>query len=706
MGVVSWCVAFHEPHRPSFRTIGLALGAIILLAYSNSFTAGFAFDNVILRQDARFATISAGNLWNIVARNYWWPVPSREYRPLTSLTYLFNRAPAAEDPAGFHAVNFALHWVNACLVYLLVLALFARSGPAIFAAALFAVHPIGTEAVTNMVGRADLLAACAVLSALLLHVRHPGQRLRSLFLLGTAGIFAKESAVILLPAVVLYDLVYRVPAREKHGGLARIARTWWVLAAPLAIFAAVRSLVFRSLPPAWFPLLDNPLAHADFWTARITAFKVLGKSFWLLIWPAHLSADYSYNQIPLVRWPLRGWEDWQAAAALAVLLAGCGLLFRMRRTNPAVSFFGFFILVALAPTSNLLVPIGSVLGERFLYLPAAGFAACAAAAIYGICERTRLARLGPRGAPALLAVLVIAGGVRTYARNFDWQDDVHLWGAARRTAPRSFKTHKNLAQAWAAAPDPAGRIEDIIAEAETAAAIMKPLAPGDRDRDVFLSLGAYYRYKGDLLAARDPQSALPWYRKSAAALRQAVEADRAVLEVAHRRGSTQMAGDFRVYAELGLSCLRLAEPAAALEALDTARRFSPEQMLPYHLLGYAYANLGRPAEALVALHQAVLLDNTNRDALAALAESYRRAGAGACALSGRPEAPVINPDCPAVRGNLCAAYAGIARGLEEAGAVERAGTYRAAAVRSYGCAPASGFPLTGATAAQGTRMVR
>ena len=95
------------------------------------------------------------------------------YRPFTTLTYLFNYAAFGEgpNPAGYHVVNYAIHSMNATLVFLLALPLFGEIVPAFAMAAIWAVHPALTESVTNIVGRADLLGAFGLLAALLCFTR-------------------------------------------------------------------------------------------------------------------------------------------------------------------------------------------------------------------------------------------------------------------------------------------------------------------------------------------------------------------------------------------------------------------------------------------------------------------------------------------------------------------------------------------------------
>jgi hypothetical protein len=95
------------------------------------------------------------------------------YRPLTTLSYLLNYSVFRNGahPTGYHWVNFALHGLNVALVYALGLLVFCAEGPALALAAIWGLHPLLTESVTNFVGRADLLAALGVLAGLLCYAR-------------------------------------------------------------------------------------------------------------------------------------------------------------------------------------------------------------------------------------------------------------------------------------------------------------------------------------------------------------------------------------------------------------------------------------------------------------------------------------------------------------------------------------------------------
>jgi len=138
---------------------------LAVAVYSNSFRTGFPLDNkALILQDARVHEATRANVDLILDHTYWWPIgESGLYRPVTTLSYLFNYAVLgnADRPVGYHVVNLSLHIVNVLLAFAVMVRLTKQGPVAIATAAMWAVHPLSTEAVTNIVGRADLIAALA-----------------------------------------------------------------------------------------------------------------------------------------------------------------------------------------------------------------------------------------------------------------------------------------------------------------------------------------------------------------------------------------------------------------------------------------------------------------------------------------------------------------------------------------------------------------
>jgi len=159
---------------------------------------------------------------------------------------------------------------------------------------------------------------------------------------------------------------------------------------PIAVtMFVVRDWVFANATPAEEPFLDNPLRGLGFIPARLTAARVWGSLLCKLIWPVKLSADYSYNEIPLYGYPgvttLQNFVTllW-VVALLATLAIAAWLLWRGHK---ALCFFVLLYLINYFPTSNFGKIIGSITAERFMYLPLIGFAAIVAIVVSALSRR-------------------------------------------------------------------------------------------------------------------------------------------------------------------------------------------------------------------------------------------------------------------------------------------------------------------------------
>src|SRR5581483_12428802 len=159
--------------RPHLLRVA-ALWILALLAFANSFQAGLTLDNsLILLHDSRIQAATSHNVDLIFSQEYWYgTLTTNLYRPFTTLSYLFNYSILGNGahPAGYHWINFLLHALNILLVYCLGMLILRRPWLAMALAGLWGVHPVLTECVTNIVGRADLLAGFGVLASLLCYV--------------------------------------------------------------------------------------------------------------------------------------------------------------------------------------------------------------------------------------------------------------------------------------------------------------------------------------------------------------------------------------------------------------------------------------------------------------------------------------------------------------------------------------------------------
>jgi hypothetical protein len=688
------------PVRPAWRRHAvpvLVLWGLALFAYANSFRDGLVYDNhLVIAQDARVHQVTAENIRLILTKDYWYKISlSPLYRPLATLSYLFNYAVLGNGgrPAGYHAINLALHAANIVLVYLVGWLLMTEFWPAFAMAAIWAVHPVLTESVTNIVGRADLLAAFGVLAGLLCYARSVAASGRraivwqvGVLAASAIAIFSKESGIVVIAAVFLYDIVWcrTAPRRVRIAG-------YLAAALPIAVFLAARSQIVKDEPLTVLAFTDNPLAGADFLTARLTAVKVLGKYLWLLVWPARLSCDYSYNQVPLVSWNFNRWEDWQAVVSLAVYAAAAALaVWSCRRSRPGFFFIAFFF-ATMAPTANLFLLIGTIMAERTLYLPSVAFAGGVAWAGWQAYRKLRPRWPALRiAAPAAMAAVCLAFCGRTFARNFDWFDETSLWSSAARVCPASYRPHEHLANSLASPP-----LKNFAAanrEAEQALAILQPLPDYQRVAVAYSSAGFCYRVTGESLG---PGGGVAWYRKALDVLlagRIADEAwDREFARQNRLAGKTVGSSHFdTLYLELGRTYRDLGQYQNALEALALDRWPDPRAEF-FEEISKTYWAMGDGPQAILALFEGITMGTTDQAGMAAaVVQLYHETAPESCALAGQGASATINFDCPLVRNQLCLAGRNVALLYHRMHRDGEAQATAMGAVRSLGC-PAEMF---------------
>ncbi len=609
----------------------LALVLLTLLAFSNSFSTGFALDNqMLLLRDTRIQTANASNIALIVHHTYWWPNgESGLYRPFTTLSYLLNYAILGNgnQSSGYHWINFLLHAANVLLLFFLILRLKDQRA-AFFVALLWAVHPVLTESVTNIVGRADLLAGFAVLSGFFVYLKswRRAPWFAGLAVITAVGVFSKESAVVLPAVIVIYEVACGKHWRKMLlGCLATLM--------PIGIMLWQRATVLSSSLPAEYPFVDNPIAGAGFWIGRLTAIKVLARYLGLAFWPMKLSADYSYSEITLARGGIEDWVCWLAVAGALVIT-----VILWNRSRLAFFFVGF-AFINLLPASNLLFPIGTIMAERLLYLPLAGLVAAVVLAFGRI-------RISAVAFSIGVAVIAIGFAVRTWMRNLDWTDDQTMAMASVQTSPRSFKVHQLLAGMLLER-----EIDRAVAEADRSIAILGPLPDMLSSPSAWNLAAVCHRAKGEY------EEAVKLALRSIAI----DAASRAEYDRRHQIKSPVPPSAADGYRTLASAYLHLNRAPDALAAGLKAQTIDPENSGVYDQIADAYLAEGRGEEAAIALAEGMFVTG-DRNLLSELLKLYQSGvDSKGCAVKAGPHGPTLNPSCEIVIRDLCEATVRIGR---------------------------------------------
>ena len=411
-----------------FKKVFLASLVLSFLVFGNGISGEFVFDDVTVIQN-RPDVKDAGNFFNLFVSPYHQNMPKTGlYRPFTMASYAINHY-ISDSPIGFHIVNIIIHALNSFLVFWLVNSLFKNKFLSYAFFLLFLTHPIHTEAVTSIVGRAELWAFFWSLITIHFYIKKKTVLSLVSFLL---ALLSKEIAITILPVIFYID--WALVKNKLFLSAKRIS--FFVL--PLGIYAILRYVVLGKYfaEDAVTTLATNPLKFVAVRERLITAFKVLYLYVEKLVWPVRLSADYSYNSLPVISNPL----DPYFLLGIGFLGLLLFLLFYKKTNKTELGLGSVFFLFPYLMISNLIKPVVTIMGERLMYLPSLGFIL-----IISYFLSKSVHTIGKKFAYAVLILIVIFYSARTIIRNKDWHNARTLFTATVNTVPDSLVARAALA---------------------------------------------------------------------------------------------------------------------------------------------------------------------------------------------------------------------------------------------------------------------
>lgn len=428
---------------PDSRTAGIAALAVSILAvlvHLGALGNGFAYDdNILILGDPGIRRLAD---LPVRLMEPSWPATSGDeigaWRPVTTATWALTWIVSEGNPVAFHALGILLH-AGATALVVLLLAELAPLAVAFVGGALFAVHPVHVEAVANIAGSAEPLAAVFVLAACLLHVRGAATyglaRMLSVAGLYALAVLAKEGAAVLPLLILLLDGVRRdVPVRHVVSYVRERGALYALMASTLLVILVWRLDVVGAVAAASHPPGAEILREAP---RSWTVFSAWPHYVRLLLFPADLAADYGQRVVPIAF----GWTTGAVLGALLGLAAFGGAWYLWRagtplasgRSGPRLVAFGvLWSAAALLPVANVLYLGPVLIAERTLYLPSVGAVAMAAWLLVGLSER-----LGRRGAWLVAAGVMAAGAARSVTRVPVWDDTDTVMQALLTDHPES-----------------------------------------------------------------------------------------------------------------------------------------------------------------------------------------------------------------------------------------------------------------------------
>jgi Tfp pilus assembly protein PilF len=420
----------------------LAAGAIAV--YSRTFPIPLFFDD-------RAAIIDNSTIrhWGTA----WWPPinTTASGRPILNLSLAINYAVSGTAGWSYHALNLAIHVLAGLTLFGIVRRTLARraeaaaSPLAFFAALLWTLHPLQTEAVTYVIQRAESLMGLFYLLTLYCFIRgaEANGRQRLWFPLSVVacllGMATKEVTVSAPLIVLLYDRTFVAGSFREAWHRRRwlhlsLAATWLPLA------GLVASAGWNRNGMAGFDVGITP------WAYWLTQFEAVTRYLWLAVWPHPLVFEYG------TFWVNQATEV-SLYALLVVGLAVAVLVALWRR--PVLGFLGAWFFAILAPTSVVPGRLQMIVEHR-MYLP---LAAVMTLVVIGIHAAVR------RQSWVVFAALALGLGMLTARRNEDYRSELTIWSDTLAKRPNNERAHYNLGNAWLEVP---GRLNDAIAQYEEA----------------------------------------------------------------------------------------------------------------------------------------------------------------------------------------------------------------------------------------------
>jgi tetratricopeptide (TPR) repeat protein len=559
------------------------------------------------------------------------------YRPVTTLSFALNHAVHGLAPAGYHAVNVALHAAVSALLVVLLVRLGIALAVAGLAGALFATHPVHTEAVASVVGRADLLATLLALFSWWLLLRGGPRGASPLRALAAAAclalaVLAKESAVAIVAVIVLADVI----GRDDPGSSSK--SSWWVWA--LLVAAAAGALAWRSAvlhgSGGGITRFDSALAGVPYADRVPTILAVAALCVEKLVWPLRLSADYSYRQIDLV-----SWSDPGCLLGAAVVIGLVLAVITFRRS--AELRLGLVLLAAplLLVLAVSFVPLGPPLAERLLYLPSAGVCLLAASAIRSLADRGRVAR---RAADGIAVVVLVAATGLTIARNRVWREPSIFFHTLVADAPLSARSHRELG--------------NFLGERQETAAAVKEL---QASMNILPNPATAYSLGNVLAQARRPDEAIAAYERALSLKADFVEAMTNLATTYGEKGDDRTAitwfervlalrpGFVELHMNYANSLQRLGRLADAAEHYEQALALAPGDAAAHFNYGVCLERLGRPADAATQYEAAIVARGGWPAPHERLVAALLTAGRRDAARTAQERAERLFPDDPSVR---------------------------------------------------------
>jgi len=500
-------------------------------------------------------------------------IESNSYRPLQMLTYMADYRVWGLNPRGYHITNIVFHILAALCLYWFVTILFENRLISLITSLLFVIHPIHTEAVSYISGRADPMSLLFMLLSFIFYIKSLGKNNPIIYLLMLSSyalaLLSRESALILPVLLLLYHYAFkRKIEAAKLLSISGIA----------AIYLILR-----------FNIIEAPLPHS---ASAIPAFQRI---------PGFFVAVTNYARLLILPFGLHmEYGDWlfnimdpRAIAGIAIMAALLIAAFKSRKKGTGYFFENdkagksslspFFALmwfiITLLPQSNI-YPVKAYMAEHWLYVPSIGFFLILAYLLNSLYENIRLRTF----AVSITLCLALFYSVLTVRQNNYWREPITFYERTLKYAPDSARAHNDFGIAH----------ESMGNEEEAIAAFNKAIETDPNYANAYNNIGVIH------MDAGRTDDAARFFKKS-------IELD---------------PGFFSAYSNLGIIQNTMGNYDEAIAAFKKALEINPNFANAHNNLGVVYGNLGRTKEAIPFFKKALEINPQDGPAHSNLAAAY------------------------------------------------------------------------------------
>lgn len=416
---------------PINHKVGIILGLIAFLLYSNTINFGYVLDDSAAIVENQFVKKGIAGIPDLLKSDFWHfsNLQLGYYRPLSLITFAIEQQFFNGNPHISHVVNVLIYAFSAYLLFILLSSTFKTKNflfPLIISL-FFIAHPVHTEVVANIKSRDELLSFLNILLMLWFSLQYvDSKKMIHLFtslLFFYLALLSKETAlvaILFLPAIIYF--------RGNYSIIEVIKKTvpYFII---IAVFLIQKKLLLENaggMTPD--DLVNYPYRESD---VRIpTTFLLFAFSLKLLLFPHPLRYDYSFNQIPAV-----GISNPFAIAGIVLFMAGTVAIIKYYKSKSPIILGLVILYISMAPLMAFTILRGGIFAERFLFFPTLGFSIAIVSALSAIFKPAFTEKITslkkfivPNIVFFLFALSVsILYSIKTFSRNFAWKDEITLF---------------------------------------------------------------------------------------------------------------------------------------------------------------------------------------------------------------------------------------------------------------------------------------